>query len=422
MPEPIGRKVVLARTVLVVDDVPENRSLIHAFLEPVYDVLEAEDGDQAIQILASRPVDLVLLDVMMPGRSGYEVCREIKAQPRPVFLPVLLLTALHEQEQRNAGLAAGADDFLTKPVDRRELLLRVRIFLRLREQEEKLRRHQALKDDLFALVLHDVRNPLAGVLGFMGLHKAELAAKGPVPEEVKLAMAAALRLRELLEDVLEVRLLEDAELPIRLETASLRVAAADATLTVAGAARAKRVRVEVVAAGEPIGLFDRKLVRRCLENLLINAIKHSPAGGAVALTVCRAQDDVIFEVADDGPGVPDGLKGSLFEKFGSLEVKRGEERRGFGLGLHLVKLVATGHGGAASVRDRPGGGSIFRIQLPQGGAPAAVMAPAAAPSSPAAGTALGAPATPAPAMARPPGPPSGREAPPCPVDDPARSS
>jgi len=132
--------------------------------------------------LKTTPVDLVLLDVMMPQMSGMDVCRIIKrAAGEGAYVPVLLLTALGAQEDRNRGLAAGADDFLTKPVDRHELLLRVRSFIKLRLQDELIR-HQldelraldALKDDLVSLMVHDLRNPLSGLVGFLDVMQAEV--------------------------------------------------------------------------------------------------------------------------------------------------------------------------------------------------------------------------------------------------------
>src|SRR5918911_5488493 len=123
---------------LVVDDEPINRALLKGSLSALCEVVEAGSGPDAIDVLARRPVDLVLLDVMMPRMNGYDVCRRIKDETRE-YLPVILVTALGEQDDRNRGLEAGADDFLTKPVDRRELVLRVRAFLRIRRQEKQIR-------------------------------------------------------------------------------------------------------------------------------------------------------------------------------------------------------------------------------------------------------------------------------------------
>ncbi len=352
--------------VLVVDDEPINRSLIRGSLAAVCDVVEAGSGPQAIEALARRSIDLVLLDVMMPGMSGYDVCRLIKDEARE-YLPVVLVTALGDQDDRNRGLEAGADDFLTKPVDRRELLLRTRAFLRLRDQDriircqlEDLRRLQAAKDDMVSLLVHDLRSPLAAVIAHLDLLAEDLA--GQHAADAQQALAAANTALSRLEETLQIRLLEEQRLPVRRTEVALDPLVAGALDTVRGVARHKNI---LVCAEVPPGAsasLDGSLVRRALENLLSNALRHTPAGGDVAVTV-RCGSAVEVEVADRGPGVPDALKALLFEKFGSLEAIRGGARKGFGLGLYLVRLVAHGHGGSVAVRDRDGGGSIFRLTL-----------------------------------------------------------
>jgi len=110
-------------------------------------------------------------------------------------------------------------------------------------------------------------------------------------------------------------------------------------------------------------MVDEKLLKRSLENLLSNALKYTAAGSQVDVRVWHDAGNVEIEVADRGPGIPDPLKGVLFQRFGSVEAKRGNHRRGIGLGLYLVKLVAEAHEGGASVHDREGGGAVFRMRL-----------------------------------------------------------
>jgi signal transduction histidine kinase len=109
--------------------------------------------------------------------------------------------------------------------------------------------------------------------------------------------------------------------------------------------------------------LDGKLVRRAVENLLGNAMKYTPAGRDVSLVVRHLNGSVEIEVADRGPGIPASLRSSMFQKYGSVEAKKGGARKGFGLGLYMVKLVADGHEGAAEVLDRDGGGALFRVRL-----------------------------------------------------------
>jgi two-component system sensor histidine kinase/response regulator len=216
--------------ILVADDERPNRALVHAYLSPQYRVIEVEDGSRALSALEHEgAVDLVLLDVRMPGKSGVEVCREIKAMARPGFLPVVLLTALTAQEDRRAGLQAGADDFLTKPVDPVELKLRCAALIERRRQEatirkqvEELRSLQRLKDELFLLIVHDVRNPLQGVEGHLQMVRPALDGLPEIRADIDAAYRSARRIRELVDSVLEVRLLEHGKLP--LQRASFLVA------------------------------------------------------------------------------------------------------------------------------------------------------------------------------------------------------
>jgi two-component system sensor histidine kinase/response regulator len=309
----------------------------------------------------------VLLDVMMPGMDGFEVCRRIK-ETRGPYLPVVLVTALGEQSDKNRGLESGADDFLTKPVDRRELLLRTRAFLRLRAQDnvihrqlEQMKKLQAQKDDLVALLVHDLRSPLAGVVAHLQLLEEDLSgrAKADVQQALKAADVALRRM----EETLQIRLMEEGELKVHRQTVDLAVVVRETLADASAIGRRKNINLHAGIEGAPAAAVDEALVRRAVENLLSNALKYTPSGGDVSVTASPVKGGVAIEVADRGPGVPDSLKTGMFEKFGSIEVKKGGVRKGFGLGLYLVKLVAQGHGGSVTIEDRPGGGSVFRLFL-----------------------------------------------------------
>jgi len=354
-------------TVLIVDDEPTNRAIFRATLAGSCVVLEAASGPEALDLIAREPVDLVLLDVMMPKMDGYEVCRRIK-EKADGFLPVLFVTALGDQSDRNTGLEAGADDFLTKPIDRRELLLRSRAFLRLREQDRVIRRQlvelerlQAAKDDLVGMLVHDMRSPLSGTVALLELLREELT--GRAAEDVELALRSTRTALGRLDEVLQVRLLEEGALVAHRGPVALEALIGAAVATLDAVARRKGVRLSSAIEGEGAAQIDGKLVQRSIENLLSNALKYTPSGGDVSLTARRAGTALELEVADRGPGIPEDLRTSLFEKFGSIEARQGKSRKGVGLGLYLVKLVALGHGGSVSVADRSGGGSIFRLTL-----------------------------------------------------------
>jgi signal transduction histidine kinase len=362
-------------TVLIVDDDARNRAVVQACLEGSCRLREARDGSECLEIIRTERVDLVILDVMMPGVDGFETCRRIKALAAP-FLPVLLLTALHNQEARNEGLTAGADDFLTKPIDRRELQLRVDAFIRLREQDRSLRQQkeliarqfdelhelQALKDDLIALIVHDLKNPLTAIAGFLELVLARQDTPPSIRQHLETAGRAAGVMKGLLEQVLEVRRLEEAEVPLRRERVVVAEFLRDAARAVDGAAGVRQVSVEVEAPEALEFLLDPGLARRALDNLVGNALRFAPAGSSIHVRAAAAPGQLTFEITDRGPGVPDSTKVRLFRKFARVE-DRGAARQGFGLGLYLVKLVAVAHGGNVFVRDNPCGGSVFGFTL-----------------------------------------------------------
>jgi two-component system sensor histidine kinase/response regulator len=362
--------------VLVVDDDRDDRGLLRELIGTSCRVLEAESGPTALEAMANEPIDVVLLDVRMPGMSGFEACREIKrvVSDGP-FLPVLMVTALGAQPDRNAGLTCGADDFLSKSIDRDELALRIGAFVRLRRQDQLIRRQLEelrhlgdLKDSLVSVIVHDVRNPLAGLLAMLTTVRGEV--QDPlVLEDVDVALAAAQRIRDTLEDVHQTRRIEEGTLVPWLEERSIAAIVREAVHAAHEAAAERGIDLRLSAEGDPVHPVDANLLRRAIDNLVGNAIRYSQDGGAVEVTLRGRQGGFELEVADRGPAVPSAFKSILFQKYGAVEAKRTETRRGYGLGLYLVKLVAERHGGAVSVLDREGGGAVFRVVIPAGSVP-----------------------------------------------------
>ena len=181
-------------TILVVDDEIHNRKLLEALLRPKgYLTQSAACGKEALALIAQRAPDLILLDVIMPDMDGYELACVLKASPATSHIPIIMLTALTDRSARLAGLNAGAEDFLTKPVDQAELWLRVRNMLRLKELGDFFQNHarileeqvqartkllQTANDELQAFsysIAHDLRGPLSTVAGFCGLLRKQVS-------------------------------------------------------------------------------------------------------------------------------------------------------------------------------------------------------------------------------------------------------
>ena len=136
-------------TVLVVDDNQENLELLQAYLEDIdCEAVSARDGLEALEIIANRPPDLILLDVMMPKMSGFEVCKRMKNDPKTSDIPIIMVTALNEFGDIERGIDSGTDDFISKPVNKLELLTRVRTMLKLKHLSDKLERTLAYLSEI----------------------------------------------------------------------------------------------------------------------------------------------------------------------------------------------------------------------------------------------------------------------------------
>jgi signal transduction histidine kinase len=354
-------------TVLVADDEDIGRSLMCAWLARDYEVVEAASGEEAIAAVAVSEPDVVLLDVRMPGMGGIEACRALKARPGAGYLPVILLTAFGEPEMRNAGLEAGADDFLTRPLDKRELLLRVRAFQRLRAQDHvirgqvrELRELDVLKNDLISLVTHDLRNALGGVM--LLLESMDIAEDtGPGKGQMTILRTATERMHETLDDMLRIKRLEDGVLVIDRAPVRLGEVVGAAIALALPAANARGVTVvEHVDPAVTVSV-DARLLVRAVFNLLQNAVKFSDRGAQVDVEAVAVAGFVLFRVLDRGPGVPDDLADRLFDKFTTRADYYG--RKGLGLGLYFVRLAAGAHGGRAVVGPRTGGGAVFELTV-----------------------------------------------------------
>lgn len=370
--------------VLVVDDEPRNRALLRELLEGEgHEVAEAANGPTGLTTATELLPDAILLDAMMPLLDGFEVCRRLKSSSTTAAIPVIMVTSLSERGERLRGIRAGATDFITKPIDTADLLLRVRnavttkrLYDQMARQYVRLRELEALRDSLVHMVVHDLRSPLGALSALLELLVIDLA--GTHLESAELATEAqehARRIAEMINAVLDVSRFEAGSMPLSLEAVELGGIVAEA---VAHLGRIARRRIAVNEAGQEVWIrCDRQLIRRVLLNLLGNALKFSDDDRGVTVLLLPELHAVRVEVADRGPGIPEDQLGVVFEKFGQAVGPR-RAAHGSGLGLTFCKLAVEAHHGSIGVRSSLGEGSTFWFTLPAGGPPR-ISAPASVP-------------------------------------------
>jgi signal transduction histidine kinase len=363
--------------ILVVDDSPQNRMVASGHLETAgYEVLAAESGEAALAVLAVQRIDLVVLDVLMPGLGGFETCRRIRATPAIAETAVLFLTALGDREATGPALEAGGDDLLPKPFHRSELLLRVKALIRakrttselraaLRElaaQNEQLRRVEHDKRKISALIVHDLKSPISGVMmnAEMIREAVDMAEATSLADEILLAAA---QLDRTARDLLDLSRAETGELAPQIEPFDLAELATEVVASLRGLARWSGLALEL-DIGVATMIADRELTRRMLANLVHNAVKHAPPGTAVRIEARRTADQLELRVLDDGPGVPIAEIERIFEPYVALDPDRARTGS-HGLGLAFCRLAAQAHRGQIWVEPRVPHGTSFCVRIPQ---------------------------------------------------------
>ena len=377
--------------ILVVDDEERNRRLLVAMLEAEnHTTLEAADGAQALELVRQNPPDMVLLDIMMPGMDGYAVVRALRADAATQLIPVVLVTALDDRESWRRGMEAGASDFLTKPVDRVRLGLRIRNLLKLRDynnvviqREQEMRALMAdltrardeaqsanrAKSSFLATMSHEIRTPLGGLMGML-----ELLSMSPLGDEqretLQTARDSGRSLLRILNDVLDWSKIEEGKLELAPQATSIAGLVADVANTYAHVASGNSVTLaqQVDARLSPALMVDPLRLSQVLNNFVSNAVKFSNAGGRVELRaelIARREgaEAVRFSVKDTGIGIDPQAQSRLFQSYGQASADTARMYGGTGLGLAICRRLADLMDGRIDVASEPGRGSTFSITL-----------------------------------------------------------
>lgn len=385
MSEPaVRRSELITGRVLIVDDQEANRLLLREILESQgHEVAEAVDGVEALARVADAPPDAVLLDVGMPGIDGFEVCRRLKADPATATIPVLLVTALNQRDQRLLGIGAGANDYITKPIDRSDLSLRVRNAIRMHQlyaeieaQYRRLEKLELLRDSLVHMIVHDLRSPLAGIRAYLDLMKMDGEGKlePEMTQSIDEARKVAVDMTEMVSDLLDVSRLETGQMPLEMSQVDLAALSTEVASATGRATHRVTVRVEGSAEQARI-IADPSVIRRVITNLVGNAVKFSPPSSQIVLLVQGNGSGAKVSVSDRGPGIAPEYHEKIFEKFGQVEAAMQGHKHSSGLGLTFCKFAVEAHGGRIGVESVVGRGSTFWFALPVHGPPSGEKKP-----------------------------------------------
>ncbi len=358
---------------LVVDDEPRNRKLLESYLRSEgYQVSCCADGKSALALTREHLPDVILLDVMMPEMTGHEVCRILKNDPKTRNCQIMMVTALTGTSNTVEGLDTGSDDYVSKPVRREEFLAKVRALVRASELLRALESARGslaarneelqLKKTLAQTLVHDLKNPLTTILG--NLELLRMRADEKTRERIDRSLRSASRMLKMVMDLLDVERLEEGRLALKTEATNAVEIAVAAVDDAEVSAEGRGVELQLEGRDAAWVQADAELIRRVMDNLISNAIAHSPTESLVEVVVSNRPEGVELTVSDAGPGVPEEDREEVFEKYSQLDPTSSSRSFNKGLGLTFCRLAVEAHGGTIWVDTADGGGACFHALLP----------------------------------------------------------
>jgi len=351
--------------VWLVDDSPLEAQQACGVLADHHDVRLFGDGASFLEAFgAGADVDVVVLDWRMPHVSGLDACRFLRERFDEVSLPILVLTASTERQDREQALAAGANDFVNKPYDDLELLARVRTLVRVRRQAETLRERVGFEHQFVGIVSHDLRTPLAAIrLSAETLqHGSSLEARAALGlGRIQTAAEHALGLVRDLLDFTRARM--GGGIPVVCRPLDAHPLVRNTVDEVRAAYPGREVRLD--AEGDGRGTWDGHRLSQVVENLLTNALEYSPGGTPVRVTARGEEGQLLLQVHNTGaPIAPERLP-HLFEPLQRGSPGMDPLSRSVGLGLYIVKHLVEAHGGRVEMRSTAAEGTTATVRLPR---------------------------------------------------------
>ncbi len=365
-------------TILVVDDTEDNLDFLEfALKRKPFKMIRAISGKECIALAKRNKPDIILLDIQMPEMDGFQTLEILKADPSTSQIPVIFLTAQRKDPQSiERGLALGANEFLTKPIDTEELLVRVRMLLRVKKLEMELERTKA---DFTAMLVHDLRSPLSGIKSVLEYFKETLDQNNTLSQEQGMLFDSvndsAERMLGLINDILDLSKLESGNISLDVQDVDLHLVVDMITRDFRMQYKKKDATIDVdLPTNLPAVKIDINRIGQVLMNLLSNALKFIPKGGNVKVSVALQEDhnpvtkdmDQFLKVSvrDSGMGIPSEELPFIFDRYKQASTAKKTKVKGTGLGLAVCKLIVEAHGGSIYAESELGKNTTFHFTLP----------------------------------------------------------
>lgn len=357
--------------ILHVEDDEANRYAVRRILEKSgFEVHDAHSGEEGLKQANTLQPDLIILDIKLPDINGFEVCRKIKSDAATNAIPVLQTSASFvNSEHKVEGLESGADGYLAQPIEAAVLVATVKSLLRIRKAEKLATEAMRSREEVLAIVSHDLRNPLTFImLQSVTMGKALADGKLTVEDAVyrmKKINNSCLKMNRLIQDILDVSSMEKGNLALIKRKFPLGVLMKDIEMYYEDIA----LQQEIMLICESNNLEkeeingDRERLQQVLGNLVSNAMKFSLSGSTVKVTATKKDKGYEFCVIDQGSGIAAKDLPNVFNRYYQGHPER---KSGYGIGLSIVKGITEAHGGTVDITSVEGKGTTVKIFIPSG--------------------------------------------------------
>lgn len=361
--------------ILIVDDVMSNVLLLKVLLtNEKFAIATASNGRQALEQVEKENPDLVLLDVMMPDMSGFEVAQHLKSNPNTADIPIIFLTALNSTADIVKGFQVGANDFISKPFNKEELIIRVthqislvaakRLIL---SKTEELQRTIAGRDKLYSVIAHDLRSPMGSikmVLNMLILNLPSEKIGAEMYELLTMANQTTEDVFSLLENLLKWTKSQIGKLNVVYQDVDL-VEVTDGVIEIFSmVASLKKIRIHEMKPEKMMVNADIDMLKTVVRNLLSNAIKFSKENSEVLVKMEEVDGMAVVSVQDYGCGISEEGQKKLLHTDTHFSTFGTNNEEGSGLGLLLCKDFVVKNGGKLWFTSKEGEGSIFSFSIP----------------------------------------------------------
>ena len=360
--------------ILIVDDVVSNVLLLKILLtNEKFQVCTANNGTTCIEMARKEHPDLILLDVMMPDMNGFDTATVLKKEEGTKDIPIIFLTALNTPQDLVHGFQVGASDFLTKPFNKEELVMRVTQQISLvaakriiEKQNQELRATLTNRDKMYSVIAHDLRSPMASIRMVLNLVVASASPETVGPELYTLldqANRESEEVHDLLDNLLKWTKSQTGRLTVVKQDLDLNDIIPGVVEIFDAIAYTKRIKLDLKKTDAPLVVnADNDMLKTVVRNFLSNAIKFSPEDSSIEIIMAPEGDMAKVSVRDHGVGIAADRLENIFHKGETTYGTGGEE--GSGLGLQLCQDFARKNGGDCTVESVEGEGSTFSVLIP----------------------------------------------------------